>query len=110
MPSFDHRFEHRRRLLQWLSASPLLASPGFSFAGVDRPSKLPELEATASLIAKPEEAINVIDAEATLKANREAFSKYYLRPRRLNDVSKVDTSVDILGVKYPNPIFICPTG
>src|SRR5258707_15301844 len=51
-----------------------------------------------------------IDAEATLKANREAFAKYYLRPRRLVDVSKVDTSVDILGVKYPNPIFICPTG
>src|SRR5256714_2116276 len=132
MSSFDHRFEHRRRLLQWLSASPLLASPGFSFAGVDRPSKLPELEANAPLIGKPEEAINVfdfepvffknvppahvgymasgIDAEATLKANREAFSKYYLRPRRLNDVSKVDMSVDILGVKYPNPIFICPTG
>src|SRR5216117_55472 len=132
MPSFDSRFEHRRRLLQWLSASPLLASPGFSIAGVDRPSKLPELEASAPLIASPSEAINVfdfepvffknvppahigymasgIDAEATLKANREAFSKYYLRPRRLNDVSKVDMSVDVLGVKYPNPIFICPTG
>src|SRR5258708_2330385 len=132
MTSFSDRFENRRRLLQWLSASPLLASPGFALGGVDRPSKLPELEASAPLIAKPEEAINVfdfepvffknvppahigymasgIDAEATLKANREAFSKYYLRPRRLNDVSKVDTSVDILGVKYPNPIFICPTG
>src|SRR5260370_4831460 len=131
MPSIT-RFEPRRRLLQWLSASPLLASPGFALGGVDRPSKLPELEAAAPLIAKPEEAINVfdlepvyfknvpsahigymasgIDAEATLKANREAFSKYYLRPRRLNDVSKLDTSVDILGVKYPNPIFICPTG
>jgi len=132
MPSFNEQFAHRRRLLQWLSASPLLASPGFSFAGVDRPSKLPELEANASLIAKPEEAINVfdfepvffknvppahvgymasgIDAEATLKANREAFSKYYLRPRRLNDVSKVDTSIEIFGVKYPNPIIIAPTG
>src|SRR2546428_6067133 len=132
MPSFDPRFAHRRRLLQWLSASPLFASPGFALAATDRPSKLPELEAAAAMIAKPEEAINVfdfepvffknvppahvgymasgIDAETTLKANREAFSKYYLRPRRLNDVSKVDMSVDILGVKYPNPIFVCPTG
>src|SRR6266516_3176875 len=132
MPSFNEQFAHRRRLLQWLSASPLLASPGFSLGGVDRPSKLPELEASAPLIGKPEEAINVfdfepvffknvppahigymasgIDAEMTLKANREAFSKYYLRPRRLNDVSKVDMSVDILGVKYPNPIFVCPVG
>src|SRR5258708_37519619 len=51
-----------------------------------------------------------IEGEATVKANREAFGKYYLRPRRLVDVSKVDMSVDIFGVTYPNPIFICPTG
>jgi isopentenyl diphosphate isomerase/L-lactate dehydrogenase-like FMN-dependent dehydrogenase len=132
MPIFKEPFAQRRRLLQWLSASPLLASPGFSLGGVDRPSKLQDLEAAADMIARPEDAINVfdfepvffknvppahvgymasgIDAETTLKANREAFSKYYLRPRRLNDVSKVDMSVEIFGVKYPNPIFICPTG
>jgi isopentenyl diphosphate isomerase/L-lactate dehydrogenase-like FMN-dependent dehydrogenase len=125
------RFEHRRRLLQWLAASPLLPYAGLASAGPDIPSKLAELEAEAPLIAKPEEAINVfdfepvfrknvppahagymysgIDAEVTLRANREAFSKYYLRPRRLVDVSKVDTSVEIFGVKYANPIFICPT-
>jgi len=132
MPSLTDRFENRRRLLQWLSASPLLASPSLALGGVDRPSKLPELEANAPLIAKPEEAINVfdfepvffknvppahigymasgIDAETTLKANREAFDKYYLRPRRMVDVSKVDTSVEILGTRYPNPIIIAPTG
>src|SRR5437899_7086801 len=43
MPSFADRFENRRRLLQWLSASPLLASPGFALGGMDRPSKLPGL-------------------------------------------------------------------
>ncbi len=132
MPSFDPQFENRRRLLRWLSASPLAASPALVLAGVDRPSKLEQLEAEAALIGKPEDAINVfdfepvffknvppahvgymasgIDAEVTLKANREAFSKYYLRPRRLNDVSKVDTGIEILGVKYPNPIIIAPTG
>jgi 4-hydroxymandelate oxidase len=125
-------FEQRRRLLQWLSASPLLPYAGLAGAAPDIPSKLSELESEAGLIAKPEEAINVfdfepvfrknvppahagymysgIDAEVTLKANREAFGKYYLRPRRLVDVSKVDTSVEIFGVKYANPIFICPTG
>jgi len=132
MTSFNVRFWNRRRLLQWLSASPLLASGGFAFAAADRPSKLEQLEAEAALIAKPEEAINVfdfepvffknvppahvgymasgIDGEMTLRANREAFSRYYLRPRRLNDVSKVDMSVEILGVRYPNPIIIAPTG
>src|SRR5437879_7150852 len=128
------RFEQRRRLLQWLSASPLLPYAGLASAagGVDHPSKLSELEAAAAMIAKPEDAINVfdfepvffknvppahvgymasgIDAEMTLKANRAAFEKYYLRPRRLNDVSKVDTSVEIFGVKYPNHIAIEPSG
>ncbi len=44
-----------------------------------------------------------IDDEVTLRANREGFLKFQLRPRRLVDVSKVDMSVDILGVKYPTP-------
>src|SRR2546422_6254133 len=69
MPSFSNQFEHRRRLLQWLSASPLLASPGFALSGVDRPSKLPELEAAAAMIAKPEEAINVFDFEPVFFKN-----------------------------------------
>ena len=121
------RIEHRRRFLHWLAASPLLPY-GSAFAAPDIPSKLLELESAADLIAKPEDAVNVfdfepvfrknvppahagymysgIDAEATLKANREAFGRYYLRPRRLVDVSKVDTSVEIFGVKYSNPIFI----
>ena len=44
-----------------------------------------------------------IDDEVTLRANREGFLKFQLRPRRLVDVSKVDMSVDILGVKYRTP-------
>jgi len=134
MTPFNRRFEQRRRLLQWLSASPLVPYAGLISAagGLENPSKLSELEAAAAMIAKPEEALNVfdfepvffknvppahvgymasgIDAETTLKNNRVAFDKYYLRPRRLNDVSKLDTSVELFGVKYPNPIFICPTG
>ena len=39
-----------------------------------------------------------IDDEVTLRANREGFLKFELRPRRLVDVSKVDMSADILGV------------
>src|SRR5262249_9079228 len=94
--------------------------------------KLSELESDAGLIGKPEEAVNVfdfepvfrknvppahagymysgIDAEVTLKANREAFGKYYLRPRRLVDRSEGGTAGEIWGTKYANPIFICQTG
>src|SRR5262249_1635491 len=51
-----------------------------------------------------------IDDEVTLRANREGFLKFQLRPRRLVDVSKVDMSVDILGVKYDTPIVVAPVG
>src|SRR5262249_3074162 len=36
--------------------------------------------------------------------------KFQLRPRRLVDVSKVDMSTEILGVKYPSPIVLGPVG
>ena len=51
-----------------------------------------------------------IDDEITLRANREGFLKFQLRPRRLNDVSKVDMSIELFGAKYDSPIFVCPTG
>jgi isopentenyl diphosphate isomerase/L-lactate dehydrogenase-like FMN-dependent dehydrogenase len=87
---------------------------------------------TEELIASPKDAINVfdfepvmrknvppahfgymasgIDDEVTLRANREGFLKFQLRPRRLVDVSKVDMSCEILGVKYATPIIIAPVG
>jgi len=50
-----------------------------------------------------------VDDEMTLRANREGFRKFALRPRRLVDVSKIDMSVEIFGVKYDSPIVIAPT-
>jgi len=83
-----------------------------------------------TLITDPKDAINVfdfepvmhnkvppahfgymasgIDDEVTLRANREGFLKFQLRPRRLVDVSTVDTSTEILGVKYDTPIILAP--
>jgi isopentenyl diphosphate isomerase/L-lactate dehydrogenase-like FMN-dependent dehydrogenase len=51
-----------------------------------------------------------VDDDLTLKANREGFRRFQLRPRRLVDVSKVDTSIELFGTKWENPIFICPVG
>jgi isopentenyl diphosphate isomerase/L-lactate dehydrogenase-like FMN-dependent dehydrogenase len=50
------------------------------------------------------------DDDATIKANRDGYQKWALRPRRLVDVSKLDTSVDLLGHKYDTPIVLCPLG
>ncbi len=137
MPSFDQA-ANRRKFLQFLAASPLFASSGAALAETLLPKpKLPDPlmwapQETAQLIKTPKEAINVfdlepvcrqnvppahfgymasgIDDEVTLRANREGFLKFQLRPRRLVDVSKVDMSTNILGVKYDSPIVIAPVG
>jgi isopentenyl diphosphate isomerase/L-lactate dehydrogenase-like FMN-dependent dehydrogenase len=130
--------EHRRRFLQFLAGSPLAAAVGNAFPQALLPgNKLPDplmwgpLDAS-KLIKDPKQAINVfdfepvmarnvppahfgymasgIDDEMTLRANREGFQKFVLRPRRLVDVRKVDMSVDILGTRYPSPIMLAPVG
>jgi 4-hydroxymandelate oxidase len=130
---------NRRRFLQFIAASTALTyADKLAFAETLLPkSKLPDplawapLDAT-NLIKSPKDAINVfdfepvmrqnvppahfgymasgIDDEVTLRANREGFLKFQLRPRRLVDVSKVDMSTNILGTKYASPIIIAPTG
>jgi isopentenyl diphosphate isomerase/L-lactate dehydrogenase-like FMN-dependent dehydrogenase len=133
---FD-RAASRRQFLKYLSASPLLAAaPAVAeapAAGVKLPDPIMWAPLkTESLIKSPKEAINVfdfepvarvnippahfgymasgIDDEVTLRANRDGFLKFQLRPRRLVDVSKVDMSVDLLGAKYPTPIIVAPVG
>ncbi|WP_420125960.1 alpha-hydroxy acid oxidase [Longimicrobium sp.] len=49
------------------------------------------------------------DDETTLRANRAAFERFYLRPRVLRDVSEVDTSVELLGERLSMPILLAPT-
>src|SRR3989454_12854225 len=131
MPSSDIKAESRRRFLKFMSGSPLLAWPGFAALAAEDPIRWAPMRAE-DLIASPKDALNVfdfepvarknippahfgymasgIDDEVTLRANREGFLKFQLYPRRLNDVSKVDTSVELFGTKYDSPIFVCPTG
>jgi 4-hydroxymandelate oxidase len=127
----------RRLFLKFLAASPLFAASDLAAFANETPSRLPDPMMWAprnldKLISSPKEAINVfdfepvmaknvppahfgymasgIDDEATLRANREGFQKFVLRPRRLVDVSKVDMSLEIFGMKYNSPIFVAPTG
>jgi isopentenyl diphosphate isomerase/L-lactate dehydrogenase-like FMN-dependent dehydrogenase len=50
------------------------------------------------------------DDDGTIEANREGYKRWGIRPRRLVDVTKVDTSVQILGTRWPTPIVINPVG
>ena len=51
-----------------------------------------------------------VDDDGTLKMNREGFQHFQLRPRRLVDVSKPDLRMEIFGVSWEAPIFLCPVG
>src|SRR6202043_3601537 len=137
MASFAQEAASRRKFLQFLAASPLLAAAGARAGDAPTPGvKLPDPLMWApmradELITSPKEAINVldfepvcrnnvppahfgymasgIDDEVTLRANREGFLKFQLRPRRLVDVSAIDMTVDIFGARYDSPIVIAPT-
>ena len=50
------------------------------------------------------------DDDGTIRANREGFAHWSLRPRRLIDVSNVDASMSIYGTTYPTPIVLNPVG
>jgi len=112
----------RRQFMQFLAASPICSTlGGISFA-----------QAAGQTVMTPSDAIDIFDLEATahgnipvahwgylstgvnddstLLANRTAFEKYQVRTRRLVDVSDVDTSVEILGQKWPTPIVVAPVG
>jgi 4-hydroxymandelate oxidase len=130
----------RRLFLKFLASSPVLAAGGFSalaeegrVAGTKLPDPFPWAPLkTEQLIKSPKDAINVfdfelvaranvppahfgymasgIDDEVTLRANREGFLKFQLLPRRLHDVSKIDQSIELFGMKWDSPVAIAPTG
>lgn len=91
----------------------------------DNPTQAPHL------ITSPGEALNVmefepvarknlppahygylatgVDDDGTVRANREGFTKFQLRARRLVDVSHLDTSVQLFGTTWETPIVLAPT-
>jgi len=46
--------------------------------------------------------------EVTLRWNRESFERIRLRPRVLQDVSTIDTTVTLFGETYKHPILLAP--
>jgi isopentenyl diphosphate isomerase/L-lactate dehydrogenase-like FMN-dependent dehydrogenase len=64
--------------------------------------------------ALPVAAYNYVAAgagdELTLRANSEAYDHYWVRRKVMVDVSKVDTSLELLGQKLAHPILLGPAG
>ena len=106
-----------------------------SLGGEDRDAFLREVDAsqaTESVITSPDQALDVFEFEAaarkalppahfgylatgvdddrTVRANSEGYTRVRIRARRLVDVTNIDLSANLLGVKWSSPIFICPVG
>jgi len=118
----------RREFLKFLAASPVLVAGGFTPRVFGQSAANVDID--DYLITAVDEAINVFDFEAvakmklppahwgylasgveddrTLRANREVFGKYHLRPRRLQNVHEIDTKRTLFGGDWDSPIFLCP--
>ena len=120
----------RRRFLQFLAASPLL---GLTKAGgLLADETLDKMGLADHLIGSPDEALDVFDfhnvarqvlptshygyvatgtdGNETLRANREAFRRIYLRALRMVDTSNVSLQTELLGEALDSPIVLAPVG
>lgn len=106
-----------------LAASPLVASGSAQIQALAQSQE-------PGLITSAAEALNVFELEAvartkippahmgylaggvlgdeTVQSNRNAYSAWGLRARRLVDVSSIDLSTDLFGETLPSPIALCP--
>jgi len=122
-PATDEKIASRRLFLQFLAGSPLLAGAGWAQALNQTPAlKLSAAEEAITLMDFEEAARRVlppahwgymasgVDDDATLRANREGFTHFRLRPRRLVDVSRIDMKTEVFGTVWDSPIFLCPIG
>lgn len=125
----------RREFLRFLAASPLLLSPAPAAAALRLLAAAAQPGAAApeaEPIRSAADAISVFDFEPvakrnlspahytylsmgvqdefTLRANREAFGRFQLRPRRLVDTRVLDTSRTLLGTPLSSPIALAPCG
>jgi len=113
---------NRRAFLKFLAASPLFAAlPAWS-----------QTHTLDEVLSNPKDALDLMDFEAaarkalppahwgymasgvddnlTRDLNHEAYKHIQLRPRKLIDVSKIDTRVELFGTTWDSPIFLCPVG
>lgn len=111
----------RRRFLTWLGASSLGLSscrgteglPPAPAPGHTGPQNVFDLEALARDRLGPDAFAYVAggaDDLRTVAANEAAFRELQLRARRLVDVGRVDTLLELFGWKLRSPILLAPVG
>jgi isopentenyl diphosphate isomerase/L-lactate dehydrogenase-like FMN-dependent dehydrogenase len=112
----------RRALLRFIAASPVFAGLGpitkalaeeRALASAGEALDVFELREAARKVVPPAHwgyLQSGVDGDVTLHANEAAYARYQLRARRMVDVSKVDLSTDVFGMKVGSPILFSPIG
>ena len=100
---------YRRRFLEFLAASPLAlaqGNPDSIIASPDAAINVMDFEPAARKILPPAHYGYLqtgVDDDVTLRANREGYSRWYLRPRRLVNIENADLSVTLYGTSWDTP-------
>jgi len=102
----------RRRFLEFLAASPLLAQESKPAIPADilNVSEFEDLARKALPPAHFGYMATGVDDDLTLKANHEAYKRIQLRPRRLMDPADTTMRSTLFGAAWETPLFICPCG
>ena len=114
----------RRKLLQYLAGSPLLA--GLPLLAAERLDDRDYIAESAEWAVNVFDMENValqnlsqahwtyisqgVDDELTLRANRAGYERLHLRARRLVDVSVINKQTELLGHTLSSPIIMAPVG
>jgi 4-hydroxymandelate oxidase len=106
---------NRRGFLAALAAGPamLAQQSGDVITDPARALNVMDFEAAARQVLPPAHfgyMATGVDDDATLRANREGFSRIYLRPRRLVDIRTADLRTEIFGTVWDTPIALAPVG
>ncbi|MDA9909012.1 alpha-hydroxy-acid oxidizing protein [Gammaproteobacteria bacterium] len=120
----------RRKLLQYLAGSPLLAAslglPAIPSIAAQRLDDKDYIAESAQWAVNVFDMENValrnwnqahwtyisqgVDDELTLRANREGYERLHLRARRLIDVSTINRQTELFGHTLSSPIIMAPVG
>lgn len=101
------------RAMQAASAAPTIVYPTAYEGEVMAPANVLEFEDVAKKKVHKlayDYVAGGVEDELTMRANRAAYSRVWLRRRVMVDVSNVDTSLELLGRKLDYPILLDPTG
>jgi len=117
----DSALTARRALLRYLSALAVLASapklawtqspgaPGQQASGAGQVLNVMDFEPLARAALPPAHfgyLTTGVDDDRTVSINHEAFSLVEIRSSRFVDVSHLDMSIRLFGVRWPSPVYL----